>query len=158
MTWRDIVRGSWLMLKTWAADRRSCELYSTINAAVAWRACLSKRCLRIWRSSFGPWIGSDWLNVSLHTAGQFFCTQLTSAPPHLHAADAEGASWRHGARSGWLLLRGPSNEYWFNRWVKYLETLGVRFAWNTSLVELLYDGRQCSGARLNDGEAIEADF
>jgi hypothetical protein len=158
MTWRDMVLGSWLMLKTWVADRRSREHYSTLNAAEAWRPWLSEKCLRIWRSSFGPWIGSDWLNVSLHTAGQFFCKQLTTAPAHLHVADSEGPAWRHGARSGWLLLRGPSNEYWFDRWVKYLETLGVTFAWNTALAELLYDGRKCSGARLQSGEAVEADL
>jgi Flavin containing amine oxidoreductase len=158
MTWRDVVLGSWLMLKTWVADRRSREHYSKINAAEAWRPWLSEKCLRIWQSSFGPWIGSDWLNVSLHTAGQFFHKQLITAPAHFHTADAEGPPWRHGARDGWLLLRGPSNEYWFNRWVKYLETLGVKFAWNTTLVELLYDGQKCTGARLHSGEAIQADF
>lgn len=158
MTWRDVVLGGWLMLKTWVADRRSREHYSKINAAEAWRPWLSEKCLRIWQSSFGPWIGSDWLNVSLHTAGQFFRKQLITAPAHFHTADAEGPPWRHGARDGWLLLRGPSNEYWFNRWVKYLETLGVKFAWNTSLVELLYDGHKCTGARLHSGEAIQAGF
>jgi len=158
MTWRDLVLGSWLMLKTWVADRRSHEHYSTLNAAEAWRPWLSERCFRIWRSSFGPWIGSDWLNVSLHTAGQFFRKQLITRPAHYHAADAEGPAWQHGARDGWLLLRGPSNEYWFNRWVKYLETLRVTFAWNTALVELLFDGRNCTGAYVQSGEIIQADY
>ena len=158
MTWPDVVLGSWLMLKIWVADRRSRDHYSTLNAAEAWHPWLSEKCLRIWRSSFGPWIGSDWLNVSLHTAGQFFRKQLITAPAHVHAADAEGPPWRHGARNGWLLLRGPSNEYWFNRWVKYLETLGVNFTWNTALVELLYDGQKCTGARLHSGENIQAHF
>lgn len=158
MTWRDVVLGSWLMLKTWVADRRSREHYSTLNAAEAWRPWLSEKCFHIWRSSFGPWIGSDWLHVSLHTAGQFFRKQLITAPTHFHPADAEGPAWRHGARDGWLLLRGPSNEYWFNRWVKYLETLGVVFAWKTALAELLYDGRKCSGARLQSGESVQADY
>ncbi len=158
MTWRDLVLGSWLMLKTWVADRRSHEHYSTVNAAEAWHPWLSERCSRIWRSSFGPWIGSDWLNVSLHTAGQFFRKQLITRPAHYHAADAEGPAWQHGARDGWLLLRGPSNEYWFNRWVKYLETLRVAFAWNTALVELLFDGRNCTGAYVQSGEIIQADY
>jgi hypothetical protein len=42
--------------------------------------------------------------------------------------------------------------------VKYLRTLGVEFNWNVALAELFYDGRQCSGARLQTGEAIRADF
>jgi hypothetical protein len=158
MTWRDVVFGSWLMVKTWAADRRSNEYYSTLNAAAAWHPWLSEKCCQSWRASFGPWIGSDWLNVSLHTAGQFFRKQLITAPAHYHSADAEGPAWRHGARDGWLLLRGPSNEYWFDRWVKYQETLGVAFAWNTSLVELLFDGRVCTGARLHSGEIIRAEY
>ena len=158
MTWRDVVLGSWLMLKTWVADCRSREHYSTLNAAEAWRPWLSEPCLHIWRSSYGPWIGSDWLNVSLHTTGQFFRKQLITAPAHYHPADAEGPAWWHGARDGWLLLRGPSNEYWFNRWVEYLGTLGVEFAWNTALVELRYDGQKCTGACLQTGETIQADF
>lgn len=158
MTWCDVVLGSWLMLKTCVADRRSQEHYSTLNAADAWRPWLTQRCWRIWRSCFGPWIGSDWLNVSLHTAGQFFCKQLITAPTHFHPADSQGPAWRHGARGGWLLLRGPSNEYWFDRWVNYLKSLGVEFAWNVALVELLYDGRQCSGARLQSGETVKADL
>jgi hypothetical protein len=158
MTWRDVVLGSWLMLKTWVSDRRSREHYSSVNAAEAWRPWLSDHCWRIWRSSFGPWIGSDWLNVSLHTAGQFFCKQLITAPAHFHAADAEGPAWWHGARSGWLLLRGPSNEYWFDRWVTYLKSLRVEFAWNTSLVDLFYDGQKCTGARLQTGATVRADY
>ena len=158
MTWPDVVLGSWLMLKTWVADRRSHERYATINAAEAWSSCLSEKCLRIWRSSFGPWIGSDWINVSLHTAGQFFRKQLITAPAHQHAADTEGPAWRHGARSGWLLLRGPSNEYWFDRWVGYLETLGVKFSWKTALARLLYDGQRCSGACMDSGQFVQADF
>ncbi len=36
--------------------------------------------------------------------------------------------------------------------------MGVEFVWNTALAELLFDGRQCSGARLQSGELIEADL
>lgn len=158
MTWRDIILGSWLMLKTWVADCRSREQYAKLNAAEAWRPWLSDQCLRVWRSSFGPWIGSDWLNVSLHTAGQFFCKQLTTGPAYFHAADSAGDAWKHGARSGWLLLKGPSSEYWFDRWVEYLQSLGVEFNWNTALVELRYDGRRCTGAQLNSGETIDAEI
>jgi uncharacterized protein with NAD-binding domain and iron-sulfur cluster len=159
MTWPDVVLGSWLMFKTWVADRRSREHYSRLNAAHAWRPWISRRCWLVWRSSFGPWIGSDWMNVSLHTAGKFFRKQLITRPTYKHRGDAEGPAWQHGARSGWLVLRGPSNEFWFDKWVKYLEsTRKVSFYWKAALVELLYDGKLCRGARLESGEMVEADI
>lgn len=157
MSWLDVVRGSWLMFKTWTANRRTLEHYSTLNAAEAWKPRLSRTAWKTWRSSFGPWIGSDWTNVSLHTAGQFFRKQLITKPSHLHKADDEGPAWRHGSRSGWLLLRGPSSEYWFDKWVAHLERQGCKFSWKQSLLKLDYDGEKITAAHLASGEVIEAD-
>ncbi len=84
------VRWAWLLLKTWAADRRSREHYARLNAAAQWGRVLGDVARRTWRSSFGPWIGSDWTNVSLHTAGQFFRKQLMTRPSHPPEADDEG--------------------------------------------------------------------
>jgi hypothetical protein len=53
------MRWAWLLLKTWAADRRSREHYARLNAAAQWRRVLGDVAWRTWRSSFGPWIGSD---------------------------------------------------------------------------------------------------
>lgn len=145
MTWLDVVRGSWLMFKTWVADHRSQECYSNQNAAAAWRPYLTDRAWRVWRACFGPWIGSDWTNVSLHTAGQFFCKQLLTNGKHYHPPDRAAPAWWHGARDGWLLLKGPSNEYWFDRWIRYLQSLGVEFHWQQSLEELHYDGNEIIG-------------
>lgn len=36
MSWLDVIRGSWLMLRTWAANRRTVEEYASLNAAHAW--------------------------------------------------------------------------------------------------------------------------
>jgi uncharacterized protein with NAD-binding domain and iron-sulfur cluster len=95
--------------------------------------------------------------VSLHTAGQFFRKQLMTRPSHPHKADAEGPAWTHGARDGWLLLRGPSSECWFDKWVAHLEKRGVRFFWNEPLHKLDYDGTAITGARLGSGHRVEAD-
>ena len=116
-----------LMAKEWTANRRSIERYASRNAAAQWGKRLSAKASSTWSACFGPWIGSDWTRVSLHQAGQFFLKQLTSQPSHRHAADSEGPAWEHGARSGWLLLRGPSNEFWFDRWVQHLIATGVTF-------------------------------
>jgi uncharacterized protein with NAD-binding domain and iron-sulfur cluster len=64
-------RWMWLLMKTWTSDQRSEVAYARLNAAEQWRPLLSEQGLKIWRASFGPWIGSDWTQVSLHQAGQF---------------------------------------------------------------------------------------
>jgi glycine/D-amino acid oxidase-like deaminating enzyme len=151
------VRWAWLLLKTFASDRRSREHYSGLNAAEQWKPVLSDLGWRTWRASFGPWIGSDWTNVSLHQAGQFFLKQLTTRPSHFHEADDEGPAWTHGARDGWLLLRGPSGECLFDKWVSHLERNGVRFFWNEPLDRLDYDGTAITSARLGSGARVQAD-
>jgi hypothetical protein len=154
----DLAKWSWLMIKTWAANRRTESVYSKQNAAEAWKPLLSERAYKTWRSSFGPWVGSDWTNVSLHHVGQFFRKQLLTKPPHSHAVDEEGPAWSHGAGDGWLLLRGPSSEYWFNKWVAYLEDSGVRFFWKEPLLQLGFDGQRITSARLQSGVECEADL
>jgi hypothetical protein len=147
----------WLMLKAWTANRRSEETYAQLNAAEAWRHCLRPTGHRTWKACFGPWIGSDWTKVSLHTAGRFFCKQLTTRPAHSHPADDDGPAWRHGAGDGWLLLRGPSTEFWFNRWVDHLRARGVAFHLSIALHRLDLDGEQIARATLADGTAVRAD-
>lgn len=151
------LKWSWLMLKTWAANRRTEEKYSRLNAAEQWRPLLSTRGYTTWRSCFGPWIGSDWTKVSLHHAGQFFRKQLHSRPAHHHAADKEGPAWRHGAGDGWLLFRGPSSEYWFDRWIKDLKARGVAFFWNTPLDRFRFTGGVITGALVESGASVNAD-
>jgi glycine/D-amino acid oxidase-like deaminating enzyme len=150
------VRWAWLLLKTWASDRRSQEHYSRLNAAEQWKPVLSELGLRTWRATFGPWIGSDWTNVSLHQAGQFFRKQLITKPSHPHKADDEGPAWTHGARNGWLLLRGPSSECWFDKWVLHLKKNGVRFFWEQPLHRLDYDGTAITSAQLGSGTKVKA--
>lgn len=154
----EMVKATWLMLKTWASNKRTEQRYARLNAAEQWRSLLRDRGYRRWRSSFGPWIGSDWTKVSLHTAGQFFRKQLITKPTHLHPADEEGPAWTQGARDGWLLMRGPSSEFWFEKWVRDLEARGVKFYWESPLQQLLFNGTSITSAVLNSGEEIRADF
>jgi hypothetical protein len=158
MTRWDVARWAWLMLRTWTAGRRSVERYAAVSAAEAWRPLLSDQGWRTWRASFGPWVGSDWTKVSLHQVGLFFRKHLMLRPPHVHPADEEGPAWVQRSRTGWLLLRGPSNEVWLDPWVEHLERSGVRFAWHSSVEELRWDGRRVTGAVLDDGVEVEADL
>ncbi|MCA9796262.1 MAG: FAD-dependent oxidoreductase [Candidatus Eremiobacteraeota bacterium] len=154
---REVVGWTWLMLKAWTAQRRSRHDYSRINAARAWSGVLGHQAARTWRASFGPWIGSDWTRVSLHTAGRFFLHQLTSRPTHLHPPDRHGPAWRHGAGDGWLLLRGPSSEFWFDRWLEDLRRQGVKFHWNRPVRRLVADQGRVARADLENGETVLAD-
>ncbi|HLE01790.1 MAG TPA: FAD-dependent oxidoreductase [Bdellovibrionota bacterium] len=157
MSRMDWVRWCWLMLKAWTANTRSESLYAAKSAAHYWERVLSERSYRLWRSCFGPWIGSDWGQVSVHTAGRFFCKLFISKPAHVHGPDKEGGTWTHQGGDGWLLFRGPSSEYWFEKWVQFLEGMGVGTSWGTALEKLTYDGSKISSAQLADGRAITAD-
>lgn len=158
MNKKDFIKWSYLMLKTWTADRRSVERYSKINAAHAWQPYLQERSFQTWKSCFGPWIGSGWDRVSLHTTGEFFRKQLTTKLKHLHLKDKEGAAWTHGAGDGWLLLKGPSNEYWFDPWVAFLQSRGVTFHWNSPLTKINFDGQRVLSVVANDLEITGDEF
>lgn len=152
------LRWAWLMLMTWTSNRRSVEHYSRLNAAQQWEPILDESAWKTWRATFGPWIGSDWTNVSLHTAGEFFRKLLITMPFHSHGADNEGEGWRHGQGDGWLVLRGPSNECWFDKWVAHLKKNGVDFFWKEPLHKFDFDGRRITAARLGSGAEINADI
>jgi len=63
---------------------------------------------------------------------------------------------RQGAGIGWLLFKGPSSEYWFNPWVKYLREEGVDFYWEKPLARLEFDGTRIISA-FCAAERIQAD-
>ena len=158
MTLWDKVMLCWLLVKAGTANRRTFEYYSKLNASEQWRPLLSDTGWKTWRSTFGPWIGSDWTNVSLHQVGQFFRKNCISGPSHQHQADDQGPAWVHGSCQGWLLLRGPSNEYWFDKWVVHLESQGVEFCWGQSLFGLDFDGKDITAAHLESGTQVKADI
>ncbi len=54
-------------------------------------------------------------------------------------------------------MRGPSNEWWFDRWVAHLDEVGVEFHWETPLRQLHFDGATITGAEVSDGVNIHAD-
>ena len=156
MSRMEFARWFYLMLKVWTSNNRSREHYARLNAAQSWKPFLKKKAYKTWISCFGPWIGSDWSKVSLHTTGDFFRKQLTTKPGYHHKADQDGPAWSQGAGDGWLLLKGPSSEYWFDPWVKHLEGEGVRFFWKKPLTQLEFDGVAIVSAYCG-AEKIQAD-
>jgi hypothetical protein len=87
---------------------------------------------------------------------QFFRKQLITRPAHPHLADSEGPAWMHGASDGWLLLRGPSSEFWFDRWVRDLRAKGVEFFWQAPSEKLHFDGLLIHPAELEGGTPVQA--
>lgn len=158
MTTWDKMRWARLLLKTWSANNRTKEYYSRLNASEAWKPILSERGWKTWRATFGPWVGSDWTRASLHHVGQFFRRNLMSGERHDHKGDDQGEEWSQGSGDGWLLLRGPSSEFWFDKWIKYLQEKGVKMVWQAPLRKLVYDGKSITGACLASGKMVHADI
>lgn len=153
----DRVGRAWVVLKAALAGRRSEVEYAAVRGDRAFAPYMSERALLAWRSTFGPWIGSDWTRVSLHTVGRFFARNLFPGGEHWHPWDDQGIAWVHGAGAEWLLLRAPSSEAWFEPWVRHLESKGVRFVYRASLESLATFGGRVVSAHLSTGEAVEAD-
>lgn len=158
MTAADKAWLAWGLLKAWSTNRRSKERYARTNAAAYWKPRMSAVGHATWRALFGPWIGADWPVASIHHVGLFFGRNVRSGPRHTHPADAEGPAWAHESLGGWSLLRGPSNEWWFDKWVADLERRGVTFHWEAPLETLRFDGERVTGAALATGAAVEADL
>ncbi|MFO7830553.1 MAG: FAD-dependent oxidoreductase [Desulfuromonadaceae bacterium] len=153
----ELAKWSYVMLKTWTSNNRSKIDYDKINAAQAWESLLKDKAYKTWRSCFGPWIGSDWSKVSLHTTGDFFRKQLTTKARHPHKADEHGPAWTQETGAGWLLFTGPSSEYWFDPWVKYLEDKGVTFHWEKALTRFDFDETRITSAYCGE-EKIQGDI
>jgi uncharacterized protein with NAD-binding domain and iron-sulfur cluster len=158
MSKSDKLALAWGVLKVWSANNRTKERYALANAAAYWQPRMSKSGHSTWKAIFGPWIGSDWPYASLHHVGVFFARNIRSGPTHEHGADEDGPAWKHESMGGWSLLRGPSNEWWFDRWVAYLEQAGVEFHWESPLEELHYDGDTVTGAVVAQDTAVQADI
>jgi len=158
MTILDKLRISWLLFKTWSAHRRTFEYYSKLNAYEQGKKVCSHQGAKTWRALLGPWVGSDWKRASLHQVGQFFRKSLFSGQSYHHPADSQGPSWVHKGGDGWLLLRAPSNECWFDKWVAYLQNQGVDFFWKESLFRFDFNGTNIIAAYLESGAKIIADI
>ncbi|WP_259364776.1 MULTISPECIES: FAD-dependent oxidoreductase [unclassified Colwellia] len=158
MTTKEKWLWGWLILKAWCSNNRSSHKYSTINAKEAWRPYLSASTLNTWSSTFGPWVGSDWCNVSFHHVAHFFRKQLVTKYSYRHSGDSEGGPWDHTARTGWLLLNGPSSEVWFDKWINHLMQNQVEFFWQTPLHRLSFEEDKITAAELVNGETVQADI
>ena len=129
-----------LAIRVWlSSDQRRNNVYASINASKYIHQRLSKKGAQTFSQIFGPWVGSDSSRVSLHHVSEFFLRNLFPGPRGQYYHDTPKPSFTQRGGSNWLILRRPSNESWFDPWVKFLKSKGVRFEFNTSLTKLHFD-------------------
>ncbi len=158
MSMQDKISLGWGILKVWSTNTRSKSHYALANAAAYWQSRMTKTGHATWKALFGPWIGSDWPYASLHHVGLFFGRNVRSGTEYHHPADENGPAWSHKSMGGWSLLKGPSNEVWFDKWVAYLESLGVAFHWEAPLESFDFDGKVITGATVVPATRVQADI
>lgn len=145
MTLWDKVIWARSLIKAWSSDKRSQREYSEINGYDFIKDGMSDQGAHTWRSTFGPWIGSDWTRVSHHHVGNFFEHNLWPDVPQRESSGNDEV--------GWSLLQGPSSDYWFTPWVRYLEDQGVQFHWSSELtgIALNSDNTEIQYLEFNHG-------
>ncbi len=140
MTSVDKVKLSWILLRAWcASDDRSKNEYTTQKASTILSKYLTIPASKTICSTFGPWIGSDYSRVSYYHCASFFSKNAFPNHTHIHPKNDQRPGFTHGSNSGWLTLKKPINESWFDPWVEYLKYNGVQFKFNTSLEKLNTD-------------------
>ena len=135
----DKIKLFWLILKAWSAsEARSKEDYSLMNASEVLTSTLSPKGSQTLSCLFGPWVGSDASRVSVHQVSLFFRRNLYPGPPSPYYHNTN-PPFIHAGKSGWLILKRPSNESWFDPWVEHLASNGVTFRFGSSLDKLHWD-------------------
>lgn len=149
----DYLRFVLTMLRGFVTDKRGHEFYSTLNAAEYLKKRLSSKAHKAIVSTFGPWIGTDSVRTSLHHLCIFHRKNKWPRyfpKPHLHPEDEFGGPWLHQGNDGWLVMKGPTNEAWFDPWISYLKNNGVEFKFNHTLQKFTAEYKAIDSAILCD--------
>jgi len=123
-----------------SGEKRTSERAS-INAAEYMKEKLSPEGWKQFISMFGPWVGISPDRASLHHVMHFMVKNVIPGRPSPYFHEDENGTWKTGKFSKWLVLKKPTNEAWFDPWVRYLESKGVTFHFGNELYSLEYDRR-----------------
>jgi uncharacterized protein with NAD-binding domain and iron-sulfur cluster len=126
-----------IILRVFSACNERRDLYSSINASNYIHTKCSFKSASELSQLFGPWVGSDSTRVSLLHVSEFFFRNMFPGKIYYH--DLPKPSFTQSGGDGWLILRRPSNESWFDPWVTFLKSKNVKFEFNTSLIKINYD-------------------
>ena len=115
------------------------KYYATINAADYMRDKMTTNGWKQFTSMFGPWVGIDSQRASLHHVMSFMVKNIIPGSSASYYFQDDKGTWKVGGRSKWLVFNKPTNEAWFNPWVKHLESMNVRFRFNYELYSISLD-------------------
>lgn len=145
----DTLSALWMAARVAVADERSSHEYAKLNAAEYLHKTIGAKGAHTIASILGPWVGSDKAHCSLHHAGKFF--QRNIFPGRLWEHGDKKGTWTQSSGDGWLVMRGPINEAWFDPWVKHLQNKGVKFLFSTALQRLYATGSKITSALTSAG-------
>lgn len=84
-------------------------------------------------TTLGPWLGLDQFNSSFLDVSTYITTTLIKRS-HYHTDNNK--EWVHKRGGKWHLMKRPTSEAWFDPWVIYLKTKGVKFVLGVTLLDL----------------------
>nr|QBK87415.1 MAG: flavin-containing amine oxidase [Marseillevirus LCMAC201] len=136
---KDRARIFFEIARSAVASPKRVAVYATINAADYLKPKMSLKGWKQFTAMFGPWVGIDPQRASLHHVMSFFVKNIIpgSPSPYLHS-DKDGV-WSSGSCDKWLVFDKPTNEAWFEPWVKHLEKMGVTFHFGSSMQKIEYN-------------------
>ncbi len=131
------------LARTAAAGSKRKAHYATINASDYLKPRMSPEGWKIFISMFGPWVGIDHQRASHHHVMGFIVKNIIPGDPAPYYHQNKHGEVKTGSRSVWLAFNKPTNEAWFDPWVKHLKHNGVKFYFGYSL-----DSINCNGGRV----------
>lgn len=160
LSFRDnLILGITILKVAFAGEKRT-NYYASVNASDYMKERMSHRGWKQFISMIGPWVGIDPQRASLYHTIYFIVIHFlpNDRPPYSHS-DEKG-EWKMGIMD-WSVTNKPTSEAWFEPWVDYLESLGVKFYFNSPLKSISLEENKidCVVVENNGNDcSIKADY
>lgn len=131
-TIQDRITVGYHILKSLLADERR-TVYAATNFSTLVDGKISKAGKDQYIQMLGPGLGLDPKKTSLHHVTKFVENSLTSSS-HEHKRP-DGTAYAHQS-ANWHVMTKPTSEAWFEPWLQYLLSIGLKLQLNTKLVAI----------------------
>ena len=112
---------------------------ASVNVSEYMKERLSPEGWKQFISMIGPWVGISPDRASLHHVMHFMVKNVFPGHPSPYFHKDEKGTWETESKSKWMVLNKPTNEAWFDPWVKHLKSKGVEFHFENELHSLTYE-------------------
>jgi len=158
----DVIILAYFGLKVLTSNLRN-NYYSKINFSNLLTNILSEGGKDYILKMLGPGLGFDQYITSLFHAMLFVQLQMTDHShkhkfKHTHGHEHTEEEWVHSSFDNWHVMRQPTNESWFNPWVKYLKQKGLKIIFNQSLYKININQKEVVSCSLDNGEKVIGDY